>query len=84
MSSNKSKPISKVLVYTKNGQVDFKAMLPDYAVLTDAMERGQSWYDLMYPRNLTAAINAESMAGKKRKNPFEDYTGNKNKKPRYE
>ncbi len=84
MSCNKSKSSSKVLVYNKNGQVDFKTMLPDYAVLADAMERGQSWYDLMYPRNQTTMINTESMAGKKRKNPFEDNTGNKNKKPRYE
>lgn len=84
MSCNKSKPSSKVLIYTKNGQVDFKAMLPEYAVLSDAMERGQSWYDLMYPKSQTVVTNPDSMSGKKRKNPFLDDTMNKNKKARYE
>jgi hypothetical protein len=51
------------------------------------MERGESWFDIMFPRNQDVTLNNSNwtQTGKKRKNPFvNNTTYHKNKKARYE
>jgi hypothetical protein len=85
MSYNKIQVSSNApIIYKLNGEIDIRRMIPDYAKLMDAMERGENWYDLIYPNNQNTYIN-EGLSGKKRKNPFvKSGPFNKNKKPRYE
>ena len=92
MSSNQSDIVSNEtknngVVYNVNGEIDIRAMIPEFAQLTDAMERGESWFDIMFPRNQDVTIDNSNWAqtGKKRKNPFvNNTTYHKNKKARYE
>ena len=84
--SDDKKTVSGV-VYNANGEMDIRASIPEFAAMCDAMERGESWYDIMYPRNEDVTLNNSNwvQAGKKRKNPFvNNNTYHKNKKTRYE
>jgi hypothetical protein len=70
-----------------NVQFDINKLIPEMAEFTAAMTRGESWYDIMYPRNqdITASNNGWSEVGKKRKRDFVDNTApvQNNKKKRY-
>ena len=59
------------IIYDKNGNIDMNASLPEFAELCNAMERGESWYDLMYPRgeDITVTGGGWAEVGKKRKRP---------------
>jgi hypothetical protein len=91
MSSNKFQVLSDAkktdsgVKYNVNGEIDIRAMIPEFAVMCDAMERGESWYDMMFPRNQDVTLDNSgwTQTGKKRKNPFVDNSYHKNKKPRY-
>jgi hypothetical protein len=41
------------VVYDANGNIDYMASNPYYAELCTALSRGESWYDIMYPRDQT-------------------------------
>lgn len=61
------------IIYDKNGNIDILASLPEFAQMTSAMERGESWYDIMYPRgeDITASGSGWAEVGKKRKRPID-------------
>ncbi len=80
------------IVRNKNGEINFLATIPDFAVLYDAMERGESWFDVMYPRGHNNVNdvndwckdeNKSTEAGKKRKYPFKDTENNSTKRMRH-
>lgn len=87
MSKNQIQDMNKNgIMYNKKGEIDFLATIPDFAVLYDAMERGESWFDVMYPRivnHLPKIENTPTESGKKRKYPFKDTENNSTKKMRY-
>jgi hypothetical protein len=62
------------IVYDERGNIDIGASLPDYADLSTAMERGESWYDIMYPRgeNITVDNSGWEKIGTKRKRAIVD------------
>jgi hypothetical protein len=71
-----------------NKQFDINKLIPELTEYTAAMERGESWYDIMYPRNqdITASSsNGWSEVGKKRKRDFvaDNTVIHNNKKKRY-
>lgn len=37
------------LIYDEHGNIDIKALIPEYAEFLEAMKNGKSWYDIMYP-----------------------------------
>jgi hypothetical protein len=37
------------VLYDENGNMDIEAMIPDYKELSDALKKGQCWYDIMHP-----------------------------------
>ncbi len=86
-------------VRNKNGEIDFLATIPDFAVLYEAMERGENWFDVMYPRGSINLIdtnnvinandwckveNKQMESGKKRKYPFKNDENNAVKRIRHE
>jgi hypothetical protein len=60
---------------------------PEYVELCRAMERGESWYDIMYPRGQDVIVDSSKCidsAGKKRKQPIDiNDISRVIKKPRY-
>lgn len=74
-----------------NIKFDINKLIPEMTEFKAAMDRGESWYDIMYPRNqdITSSnvINSNnwSEVGKKRKRDFVDNNVAipNNKKKRY-
>jgi hypothetical protein len=56
--------------------IDFKELFPEYTLFYQAMEKGESWYDIIEKMN--------KLTGKKRKNPYINNSYEKNKKIRFE
>ncbi len=59
------------IIYDKDGNIDLYAMIPDFKLLSDALDNNQSWYDILYPPTPYAYS-----VGQKRKMPtsYPDYT----------
>jgi len=59
----------------------------EYLELSKAIERGESWYDIMYPRSQDVIVDSSKCidsAGKKRKQPIDiNDISRAIKKPRY-
>jgi|LakMenEpi03Aug12_release.lakeMendotaPanAssembly.Ray.scaffolds.fasta_scaffold3483726_1 hypothetical protein len=89
-NTNKNNMNKNGIVRNRNGEINFLATIPDFAVLYEAMERGESWFDVMYPRghiNVNDVCKIESNpteSGKKRKYPFNNDGDNATKRMRHE
>ena len=84
-SEEESKKKSNI-VYDENGNINLIASLPEYIEFCRAIERGESWYDIMYPRNqdVTVGNSNKYQTGKKRKQPIDINNISRDiKKPRY-
>ena len=88
LSEEESKKKSNI-VYYDNGNININESFQEYQELCDAMKRGESWYDIMYPRNQDIVVdNSEwidsAKAGKKRPRPITINNISRDiKKPRY-
>ena len=85
LSEEESKKKSSI-VYYDNGDINQIASFPEYVELCRAMERGESWYDIMYPRNQDMLVDNTNwiQTEKKRQRPstINDISRDM-KKPRY-
>ena len=52
------------IIYDKDGNIDLYAMIPDFKLLSDALDNNQSWYDILYP-----PVQYTYTVGQKRKMP---------------
>lgn len=90
-SEDESKKMPNI-VYNENGNgnINLITYFPEYVELCSAIERGESWYDIMYPRiqDNTVDNSNKFQTGKKRKQTQMQQIDNNNisrdsKKPRY-
>lgn len=81
-----SSSTNKFSVFNEESNVDINNAFSEFMELNRALERGESWYDIMYPRgeNITVDNNGWKEIGKKRKRNDVDISKNLKivKKPR--